>query len=346
MPESDNRRVSLHLPWATLLKVIGAVALVWVWTQVVWVLLLLALALIIAAGLLPASQLLERRGLSRGLAATLLVVAIVGAITTFLILSWSQLAEQGSQLGSRLEQVEQEVLARAPKPIVDLFGRSSGSEPSRLAPYLIRLGRGAATALAAFVVAWILVLYLLIERDQTYQWVRGFVHAKHRTRFDRTAAEAAEAARGFVVGNVVTSTCAAIYFFVWLTALGVPGALLLASLAFVFDFLPVLGFYLSVVPAMAMAAAVSSTVVVAMVPIYLSYDFIENYVIAPRVYGHRLRLSKLAVLLAFAIGAQLAGIVGALLALPLAAIYPTIERLWLRRSLGDDVLEAHRAKSA
>jgi predicted PurR-regulated permease PerM len=43
----------------------------------------------------------------------------------------------------------------------------------------------------------------------------------------------------------------------------------------------------------------------------------------PRVYGNRLRLSKLAVLLAFAVGAQLAGVVGALLELPLAALYPT-----------------------
>jgi predicted PurR-regulated permease PerM len=346
MPEPDERRVSLHLPWPTLLKAIAAVAVVWVWTQVVWVVLLLAIALVIAAGLVPASQWLERRGLSRGVAAALLVVAIVGAVAAFLVVSWSQLAAQGNQLGARLQQTEQQVLAQLPRSLVDLLQQAGGTSPASIAPYLMRLGRGALTAIAAFVIAWILVLYLLIERDATYQWVRGFVPARHRARFDRTSAEAGEAARGFVVGNVVTSTCAAIYFFAWLSALGVPGALLLALLAFVFDFLPVLGFYLSVLPAMAMAATVSSTLAVAMLPIYLSYDFIENYLIAPRVYGNRLRLSKLAVLLAFAVGAQLAGIVGALLALPLAAIYPTIERLWLRRTLGDDVVEAHRAQSA
>jgi predicted PurR-regulated permease PerM len=69
-----------------------------------------------------------------------------------------------------------------------------------------------------------------------------------------------------------------------------------------------------------------------MIPIYLSYDFIENYLIAPRVYGNRLRLSKVAVLLAFAVGAQLAGVVGAVLALPLAATFPVIDRYWLRRA--------------
>jgi predicted PurR-regulated permease PerM len=346
MAEPHERRLALHLTWPTLLKIIAAVALVWVWTKVVWVLLLLAIALVIAAGLVPACAWLERRGLPRGLAATVLVVVIVGVIAAFLAVSWSQLAAQGSELGSRLQEVEKQILASAPKPIVDLVEQSSGANPGSLAPYVIRLVSGVLTAIGAFVVAWILVLYLLIERDETYRWVRGFVPAKHRVRFDRTAGEAGEAARGFVLGNVVTSTCAAIYFFVWLSALGVPGALLLALLAFVFDFIPVLGFYLSVAPAMAMAATVSTTLVIAMVPIYLSYDFIENYLIGPRVYGNRLRLSKLAVLLAFAIGAQLAGIVGALLALPLAAIYPTIEKLWLRRAFGEEVVEAHQAKSA
>ena len=70
----------------------------------------------------------------------------------------------------------------------------------------------------------------------------------------------------------------------------------------------------------------------AMIPVFLFYDFLENYFIAPRVYGERLDLSKLAVLLAFAIGAELGGVVGAILALPVAAVFPTIDRLWLRQA--------------
>jgi len=201
-----------------------------------------------------------------------------------------------------------------------------------IAPYAARVGRAVLGALAVFVLAAILVLYFLIEAEQTYQWVRGFVPARHRTRFDRTTTEAREVAFGFVVGNFITSTCAGIYFYIWLTVLGVPASLLLALLAFVFDFIPVLGFYLSVLPALLMAATKSPQLALAMIPIYLSYDFIENYLLGPRVYGNRLRLSKVAVLLSFAVGAQLAGVVGAVLALPLAATFPVIDRLWLRRA--------------
>jgi predicted PurR-regulated permease PerM len=72
------------------------------------------------------------------------------------------------------------------------------------------------------------------------------------------------------------------------------------------------------------------------------YHFIENYFIAPKVYGTELRLSNLAVLIAFAVGAELAGVIGALLALPIAAAYPAVERIWLSERLAPDTVETHQ----
>jgi len=60
------------------------------------------------------------------------------------------------------------------------------------------------------------------------------------------------------------------------------------------------------------------------------------------VYGDRLRLSNLAVILAFAVGAEIGGVAGALLALPFAALYPVIERVWLKDYLARDAVAAHR----
>jgi predicted PurR-regulated permease PerM len=60
-----------------------------------------------------------------------------------------------------------------------------------------------------------------------------------------------------------------------------------------------------------------------------------------RLYGHHLKLSGVAVLLGLGIGAALGGIIGALLALPVVAAYPIVERIWLRESLGRNVLAEH-----
>jgi predicted PurR-regulated permease PerM len=204
-------------------------------------------------------------------------------------------------------------------------------------------GRSALGALAAFMLASILVLYLLIEAAPTYQWLRGFMPTKLRPRFDRTASEARDVASAYIVANFVTSVLAGLYTFSWLTILDVPATLVLAVLAFICDFVPVVGFFLACAPAMVMAATKSVSLALWMIPIYGFYHFIENYLIGPKIYGRRLRLSNVAVLLAFAVGAELGGVVGALLAMPIAATYPTIEKLWLRGPLGDDVVAEHEA---
>ena len=328
-----QRRTEIRVPWATLLKILAAFLLWYLWFALWQIVTLVVLAIIVAVGLAPAVEWLEAHRWPRWLASASIVVVLVAALAGFLVLTGTQLTEEADNLRQRVGDLEREILRNAPQPIVDLVTEGDiKPDASRIAPYAMRFGRALLGALAVFVLAAVLVVYLLIEAGPTYTWVRNFVPAKHRARFDETSAEACDVARGFVIGNLVTSTCAGIYFYIWLTILGVPASLLLAILAFIFDFIPVLGFYLSVLPAMIMAATISPRMALAMIPIYLSYDFIENYLIAPRVYGDRLRLTKVAVLVSFAVGAQLAGVVGALLALPLAATFPVIDRLWLRRA--------------
>ena len=130
--------------------------------------------------------------------------------------------------------------------------------------------------------------------------------------------------------------------FVALSLLHVPAALLLALLAGVCDFVPVLGFVVSSVPAILLALTVSTGTAIATAAVYLGYHLAENYAIGPLVYGGQLRLSNLAVLLAFAVGAELGGVVGALLALPVAAMYPVVEDIWLGKYLGRDAVGAHK----
>jgi predicted PurR-regulated permease PerM len=338
-----HQRLWIHVPWSTLLKIIAALALVWLWQQLVWVVMLVLVAIIIAVGLEPTVSWLERRSCPRWLAAIGIVALIVGVLIGFLALSWSSLAAQAQNLESQLRVIEQDAMTRVPPWILEALTRSRAANASLLTPYALSFARALLSAAAAFLLAWILVVYLLIEAEPTYRWIRGFVPERLRARFDQTAVEGREVAFGYIVGNAITSVCAGVYFFFWLSVLGVPAALLLAVLAFFTDFIPVLGFYLSCAPAMAMAATRSTTITLAMIPIYLAYHFIENYVIGPRVYAGRLRLSGLAVLVAFAVGAELGGVIGALIALPIAAVYPTVERLWLRRAFGGDVVDEHRA---
>ena len=342
MAEGD-RRLSLHIPWSTLLKVILAVALVAVLVRIWYILTLILIAIIVAIGLQPAVAWLERRRWPRWVAAALVVFLMTGAIVVFFAVTWQSINGQAQELGDHLQTIEQQIVDRLPTPVAMVLQRSTGINTSMIASYAVTLGRSVLGAIAAFLLASILVLYLLIEGKETYRWIRGFVPAELRPRFDRTASEARDVASAYVVANFVTSVLAGLYTFTWLAVLGVPAALVLAVLAFVCDFIPILGFFIACAPAMVMAATQSVTLALAMIPIYVGYHFLENYFIGPRIYGGRLQLSNVAVLVAFAIGAELGGVVGALLAMPIAATYPTIEKLWLRNQLGDDVVAEHEA---
>jgi predicted PurR-regulated permease PerM len=145
----------------------------------------------------------------------------------------------------------------------------------------------------------------------------------------------------YVYGQIITSFASFVYTYVALLLLKVPGALILAIMAAIFDVLPMLGFVLAIVPATLMALSVSPGTSLGVIGLYVLFHILENYFIMPLVYGNRLRLSTLVVLLGILVGALLGGVVGAVLALPVIASYPIIERIWLKDVLGTAVISRH-----
>src|SRR5204863_2136217 len=138
---------------------------------------------------------------------------------------------------------------------------------------------------------------------RTWEWLVAYAPRRNRGRVQETADAAYVAVLHYVVGNVATSIFAAVTVLVALSVLHVPAALLLAVLAGVCDFVPVLGFIVSAVPAVLLALTVSPATAVIVAVCYVAYHLVENYWIAPRVYGDQLSLSNVAVVLAFAVAA-------------------------------------------
>jgi predicted PurR-regulated permease PerM len=184
--------------------------------------------------------------------------------------------------------------------------------------------------------------YLLLDGRRTYDWVVAFAPRARRPRVERTAKATRRAIVVYVRGNVATSVLTAPVTFVFLWALDVPAALLLSLLAGVLDFVPVVGILLSLVPAAPLVATVSPAAPIAVIAFYLVYNAVESYYVAPKVYGHELRLSDLAVIGAFAAEPSSAASSARWSALPLAAVYPVVEQEWLADRLGRDVADDHR----
>jgi predicted PurR-regulated permease PerM len=114
----------------------------------------------------------------------------------------------------------------------------------------------------------------------------------------------------------------------------------------VFDVLLLIGFFLFTIPAMAMALTVSPGTALLVGAFYGAYHLFENYFIVPKVYGNRLRLSALTVLISCLAAGMIAGVVGVIIVLPAVASYPVLERYWLRPHLEPDTVEKHVAIDA
>jgi predicted PurR-regulated permease PerM len=170
----------------------------------------------------------------------------------------------------------------------------------------------------------------------------AFVPGRSRGRARETAECGRQVIAAYIRGNILTSLLAAVFTWIALVAMQVPAALLLALLAGILDFVPVVGFFLSAAPAVLLALAVSPTVAIGLAVFYVAYNMVENYYIQPKVYGRELQLSDLAVITAFLIGGTLGGVLGALIALPVAAVYPSVERIWFDGPSDADTADEHR----
>jgi predicted PurR-regulated permease PerM len=124
---------------------------------------------------------------------------------------------------------------------------------------------------------------------------------------------------GYIRGQAITSGAIFFFTFVMLEALRVPNALAIAAIAAVADLIPLVGVYILLTPIVVVTLSKSITTMVIAVGLSLLYQQFEDRVLTPRVYGATLRLPTIAVVLSILIGAELMGLVGALVALPVAA---------------------------
>ena len=344
MPEIDRAHVSIEIPWGTIVKVMAAAALIWLWLTLVSTILVLIVAVLLAITLNPVVAWFEGLGLPRWGASVVVGLILLATVGGFLWLTWASLSDQARYAAKYLNEVEGDVIGRLPAWLRNAAGIQNGAEmTSWIAPAAVRLGQSAASAVVVTLLGFILTLYLLIEGHTTRDWLVAFVPRARRGKVEQTFVECERVIFAYVAGNVMLSIIAFTCTLVALWLLKVPAALLLAVVAGLSDFLPVVGFLVGAIPTILIALTVSIPTALMVAVFYIAYNTVETYILGPWAYGDRLKLSNVAVILAFVIGAEVAGVIGALIALPVAAIYPAIERIWLRDKLPTETVREHKA---
>jgi predicted PurR-regulated permease PerM len=347
-PIRDKRE--LHLPMATILKVVGSGLALWA-VSLLWPeFLLFLISVLFAVTLNPAVRWMETKRIGRRLGVVIIATLAIGLLTVFVLFVLPPLAGQITHLVENLPEFREQVVSRIPvryptvqRIIHELFESTSSPKVITTLGRWFGWGRGAVTGLVVAGVVLVLTLYLLLHGRSLYAWALAFVPRNHREKLATTMDEVSGVVHAYVSGQLLVAVLFAVFTAVLLSILGVPAVVPLAIIAGLCDVVPVLGIVLATVPAVLLALVVSPATAVVVLLAYVAYHLFETYLLLPRVYGNKLKISSLAVLLALLVGGRLQGILGAVLALPLVAAYPIVERHWLRRYFAARVLTDHRA---
>lgn len=182
---------------------------------------------------------------------------------------------------------------------------------------------GVAAAFVSGIVSVVLVLvisiYLLIEGRAVVATARNIFPTRQR-EFDFAALAVGSTVAAYVRGQVVMSLVVGVYTGLALTLVGVRYAILLGIAAFFLEFIPIVGAVIAMALAIAVALVQSPVLALLAAGVGLVGHAIDAYLLGPRVYGRVTRLHALVAMAALLVGAELAGVIGALFAVPVAAV--------------------------
>ena len=165
----------------------------------------------------------------------------------------------------------------------------------------------------------VLSIYFLAGLPRIKMFAYQLVPHSRRPRAILIGDEILAKVGGYVLGNFITSLIAGLGTYFWLLAFGIPYPLLLGIFVAILDLIPVIGSTVGGAVVSLVALTVSLPVALATLAFYVAYRLAEDYLIVPRIMGRTVQVPAVVSLIAVLIGGVLLGIIGALVAIPVAA---------------------------
>ena len=341
-PDPPARTLRIELGPSTVLWALVTLASIWLFLRLWPILVLIVVALILVGTLRPVVVGLERRGLGRTGALTVIFLAASVLLALALFLTIPQLVAQIADVVERAPAMRRHLLDwlvehRMTAPLARTI---RGIAPDELAAgaglKLVTYSPQVALTLGYGVTAIFLAAYTLADAGRAQGALYALVPRQYHVRLARILLNLETIVGGYVRGQLITSAAIALFVFVLLTAFQIPNALALAVFAGLTDVIPFVGGLLATTPAVLAALPSGLPVTLAVLAIMVAYQEFESRILVPRIYGRMLRLSPATVILALLTGGMLLGILGALLALPIAAGLQMIVREMRIEMPGDD----------
>jgi predicted PurR-regulated permease PerM len=334
--DPSPQRVEIVIPVRTMMVVLAFALAVTLAVLSLGTLLSIFLAAVIALGLDPIVAVLVRRGWKRGRAALVVFAALFASVFVLVLVTagplWDQIKEFLQSLPAFWDELQQQdwfktltSTAGADDKIRDALKDLAAGLPDA-ANAILGIAGGVFGSILSLVTLTFLSLFLLMERPTITDWLFGFGTPQAERRWRPVVEGSISAISSSLVGNVAISVVAAVVAGLSAWALGLPFPIVLAVITGLLDLIPQVGATIAAVILVGVALTVSTPAAIGMLVIQLIYQQVENYIVYPVVYRKAVALSPFTTIVAVLIAGAILGVVGAILAVPFAAVIKTVLR--------------------
>lgn len=347
--EAERRTVDVRYLAITTLVVVtvalGVVGGVWVLGRMWRIVTYLLVALFFAVVLTPAVDFLQYRAKMRRGVATMVVFLVGLTLLSGAIYSFARpLVDQGTkfsenlpqlvedaqdgkgQVGELVEKYDLEEKVRENRDAIDKQVRGAGSKGFTV------LGSVFSGLVAAVTVMVLTILLLLGGPDLSTSTLALFAEQR-ANRIRRVAADASRAVSGYMFGNLVISFIAGVAAYIFLRIAGVPYPEVLALWVAFADLIPLVGATLGAIPTILIAFLQGVPAGIATIIFFILYQQFENNVLQVTIMARTVKVNPLTVMVSVLIGVEIFGLLGALVAIPMAGVIQVVARdLWDNRA--------------
>ena len=296
------------------------------------VFILIIVSIFLAAGLNPAVLFFQNRGLKRGVAVGAVMACVLIFVAAFIAIAVPPLLDQGNQLIDNAPQLIRDLNNNAFINDLNVKYGVIDSLQARVDSVIkdgqfaitafggvIGVGKAVVSGLVSTITILTLTLYFLASLPQVVEIGLKFVPASRRNRVSKLVNAIISRVGSFVGGQAIIAALAAIFILIMGLIIGMPYAGPLAVIVLVCGFIPLIGHFIGMTIVTLVSLTASLSIAAIALASYIIYVQIENYVITPRIMKRSLSIPGLVTIIAALLGTSLLGLIGGLLAVPIAA---------------------------
>jgi predicted PurR-regulated permease PerM len=330
----------------TILALLGITIGVFLVLEVVWiarqVLTWVLIAVFLALAMNPAVNWFQNHGVRRrGLATGLTAVLVLAGFTLLGLLFIPTLVDEVNGFARALPDYVEDISNRrgrlgflereyqVTERVRDAVEEGGASRILGLTGTALAITKGIITAIVAIVTIMFMTVFMLLEGPTWVERFYGLLPDGSRDRWRDVGDQIYRTVGGYVTGNLFISVIAGITSTLVLLALRVPYAVALGLLVAILDLIPLAGATIAAIIVCSIGFLHSLAAGIILIVFFIVYQQIENHLLQPLVYSRTVRLSPLAILISVLVGAEIAGVLGALAAIPVAGTIQVVLRAWL-----------------